>query len=155
MEKLDASNPNERRRSLSKETGATIAADLASVMAELKVIHQVLETHKGSYPSLTRRSPVKEPSGCIDVPVTECSDCKEKEEKIEESKQEIAFYKKKNNELTKQVLDTENRWTIEIEKQLNSYVGQVSKHSKLNTNLSDPNPRNPIGRSENSIAGTN
>lgn len=98
-------------------------SDLANVMAELKVIHQVLDTYKASYPSLSRRSPVKEPS--ISSPVTECSDCKQKEEQIESSKQEIVFYKKKNKELTNQVLQTEDRWTVEIEKQTHAYITQA------------------------------
>jgi hypothetical protein len=93
-------------------------------MAELKVIHQVLDAHKASYPSLSRRSPVKEPSSSAS-PAAECSECKQKEEQIESSKQEIAFYKKKNKELTNQVLQTEERWLIEIERQTNTYVNQV------------------------------
>jgi hypothetical protein len=88
------------------------------------VIHQILDAHKASYPSLSRRSPVKEPSNLS--PAIECSDCREKEEQIEQSKQEITFYKKKNKELTNQVLQTEDRWTVEIEKQTYSYITQVS-----------------------------
>lgn len=91
------------------------------------MIHQVLDAHKASYPSLSRRSPVKEPSSS---PAVECDECKQKDEQLESSKQEIAFYKKKNKELTNQVLQTEDRWAVEIEKQTHSYITQVKLFQK-------------------------
>ncbi|KAI6173744.1 Protein SOGA2 [Aphelenchoides besseyi] len=120
LEKLDNPQKEERRRSLSKETGATIVTDLASIMAELKVIKQVLEAHKGSYPSCRQHRMI-------------VSTVNKKDEQLDSSKQEIAFYKKKNKELTNQVLQTEERWTVEIEKQTHEYVTQIrALESELN-----------------------
>lgn len=59
-----------------------------------------------------------------------CKNCKEKDEAIESSKEEIVFYKKKNKELTNQILQTEDRWTVEIEKQTYALKTQV-KNKKI------------------------
>lgn len=126
MERLDNPQKEERRRSLSKETNSSIAIDLASVMAELKVIHQVLETHKLNNPNLIKTSTEQQSE------VGHCSACKEKQQCIEAIKEDIVFYKKKNKELTNQVLQTEDRWTVEIEKQTHNYRTKVRKINSIN-----------------------
>ncbi|MCP9257800.1 hypothetical protein DINM_001052 [Dirofilaria immitis] len=90
IEKIDSAQKDERRRSLSKDSSATIITELASVMSELKNVHQLLEAHKVNIASVARGSPAKN--------VT--------------------------NELTNQVLQTEDRWTAEIEKQRQSYENE-------------------------------
>ncbi|VDK34462.1 unnamed protein product [Gongylonema pulchrum] len=46
IEKIDNAQKDERRRSLSKDSSATIIAELASVISELNNVHQLLEAHK-------------------------------------------------------------------------------------------------------------
>ncbi|KAH7702201.1 hypothetical protein AAVH_30653, partial [Aphelenchoides avenae] len=121
MEKMDVGQKEERRRSLSKDNGAAIAADLVSVMTELKVIRQVLDIQKQANPNYVRKSPMKE----LLSPNGTCKQCQEREDSIESQKQEIAFYKKKNKELTNQVLQTEDRWSVEIEKQTHGLRTQI------------------------------
>ncbi|VDN94872.1 unnamed protein product [Brugia pahangi] len=122
---------DERRRSLSKDNSATIIAELASVMSELNNVHQLLEAHKVNIVS-ARGSPVKNVANVNSEPKP-CSKCKENETFIESQKDEIIFYKKKNKELTNQILQTEDRWTAEIEKQRQSYENEVRiLHTKLN-----------------------
>ncbi|VDK66363.1 unnamed protein product [Onchocerca ochengi] len=130
IEKIDSAQKDERRRSLSKDNSATIIAELASVMSELKNVHQLLEAHKVNIAGVTRGSPVKSISS---VNSEVCNKCKENETTIASQKDEIIFYKKKNKELTNQVLQTEDRWTAEIEKQRQSYENEVrTLHTKLN-----------------------
>uniref|UniRef100_A0A915PR63 Kinesin motor domain-containing protein n=1 Tax=Setaria digitata TaxID=48799 RepID=A0A915PR63_9BILA len=122
---------DERRRSLSKDGSATIIAELASVMSELNNVHQLLEAHKVNIASVARGSPVKSVSSVNSEPKP-CGKCNENETLIASQKDEIVFYKKKNKELTNQVLQTEDRWTAEIEKQRQSYENEVRiLHSKL------------------------
>ncbi|EJD76702.1 CBR-TAG-241 protein [Loa loa] len=132
IEKIDSAQKDERRRSLSKDSSATIIAELASVMSELNNVHQLLEAHKVNIASVARGSPVKNISNVNSEPKP-CSKCKESETCILSQKDEIMFYKKKNKELTNQVLQTEDRWTAEIEKQRQSYENEVRiLHTKLN-----------------------
>ncbi|KAM3729149.1 Microtubule cross-linking factor [Dirofilaria immitis] len=130
IEKIDSAQKDERRRSLSKDSSATIITELASVMSELKNVHQLLEAHKVNIASVARGSPAK---NVTNVNSEICKKCKENESFIASQKDEIIFYKKKNKELTNQVLQTEDRWTAEIEKQRQSYENEVRiLHTKLN-----------------------
>ncbi|VDK80665.1 unnamed protein product [Litomosoides sigmodontis] len=133
IEKIDSTQKDERRRSLSKDNSAAIIAELASVMSELNNVHQLLEAHKVNIGSVTRGSPVQNMSSLNSEPKL-CNKCKENEALIVSLKEEIVFYKKKNKELTNQVLQTEDRWTAEIEKQRKSYENEVRT---LQTKLSD------------------
>ncbi|KAL3989857.1 hypothetical protein ACH3XW_29310 [Acanthocheilonema viteae] len=132
IEKIDSAQKDERRRSLSKDNSATIIAELASVMSELNNVHQLLEAHKVNIVSVARGSPAKSTSN-VNSELKLCNKCKENETFIASQKDEIIFYKKKNKELTNQVLQTEDRWTAEIEKQRQSYENEVRiLHTKLN-----------------------
>uniref|UniRef100_A0A0K0ERB7 Girdin n=1 Tax=Strongyloides stercoralis TaxID=6248 RepID=A0A0K0ERB7_STRER len=117
VEKLEPSTTkDERRRSLSKDTGAAIVSELSNVMDELTNVHKLLESHKLANPEAFNKKNVEN----ININIKENNDCKECKiliEKNENQKNEIEFYKKKNKDLTNQVLQTEDRWTIEIEKQ--------------------------------------
>lgn len=99
---------------------------------------------KSTNPSLMRRSPMRE---LASSPRGECPKCKENEKTIEEQQNEIVFYKKKNKDLTNQVgslsrgdkedvqvLQTEDRWTIEIEKQRQIFENEIKT---LGVRLSD------------------
>ncbi|VDM39870.1 unnamed protein product [Toxocara canis] len=119
IEKLENAQKDERRRSLSKDNSATIIAELASVITELNNVHQLLEAHKLNNPSFTRKSPAKEM--LTKAEIVPCEKCKENEAFIESQRDEIIFYKKKNKDLTNQVLQTEDRWTVEIEKQRQAF----------------------------------
>lgn len=46
-----------------------------------------------------------------------CTECCKKNKSIDTQKQKILFYKKKSIELTNQLLQTEDQWVIEVEKQ--------------------------------------
>ncbi|CAG9533794.1 unnamed protein product [Cercopithifilaria johnstoni] len=130
IEKIDSAQKDERRRSLSKDSSATIISELATVMSELNNVHQLLEAHKVNI--VSRGSPVKNISN-MNLESKSCSKCKENETFIASQKDEIVFYKKKNKELTNQVLQTEDRWTAEIEKQRQSYENEVRiLQTKLN-----------------------
>ncbi|CAI4226234.1 unnamed protein product [Auanema sp. JU1783] len=133
VEKMDLSQKDDRRRSLSKDSGATIIAELAHMMEELKNVHKVMDTIKSSDPTvLMRRSPLRE---MLNTPVPiECKKCKENDKFVEEQQNEIIFYKKKNKDLTNQVLQTEDRWTIEIEKQRQIFENEIKS---LNLRLTD------------------
>uniref|UniRef100_A0A0N5AHY6 JAKMIP_CC3 domain-containing protein n=1 Tax=Syphacia muris TaxID=451379 RepID=A0A0N5AHY6_9BILA len=126
IEKIDNAQKDERRRSLSKDSSATIIAELSTVMSELKNVHNLLESHKINNPSYVRKSPVKElSSAAAPNETTVCAKCKENEAIVESQKEEIAFYKKKNKDLTNQVLQTEDRWTLEIDKQRQIYENEL------------------------------
>ncbi|CAJ0959181.1 unnamed protein product, partial [Mesorhabditis belari] len=131
IEKLENAQKDERRRSLSKDSSATIIAELANLMGELKSVHKLLDDSKLSNPNYLRRSPAREATS---TPKPECSRCKENEKCVEEQQEEICFYKKKNKDLTEQVLQTEDRWTIEIEKQRQIFENEIKS---LNIRLSD------------------
>ncbi|VDN07296.1 unnamed protein product [Thelazia callipaeda] len=133
IEKIDNAQKDERRRSLSKDGSATIIAELASVMSELNNVHHLLEAHKVIIANVARRSPVKNISN-VDLESKPCDQCLENLTLIESQKDEIVFYKKKNKELTNQVLQTEDRWTVEIEKQRQTYENEARL---LRTKLSD------------------
>uniref|UniRef100_A0A158Q899 Protein SOGA2 n=1 Tax=Elaeophora elaphi TaxID=1147741 RepID=A0A158Q899_9BILA len=131
IEKIDSAQKDERRRSLSKDSSATIIAELASVMSELNNVHQLLEAHKVNIASVARGFPVKSISN-VSSELKSCDKCKENDTFIASQKDEITFYKKKNKELTNQVLQTEDRWTAEIEKQRQRYENEVRiLHTKL------------------------
>ncbi|CAJ0583971.1 unnamed protein product, partial [Mesorhabditis spiculigera] len=131
IEKLENAQKDERRRSLSKDSSATIIAELANLMGELKSVHKLLDNSKLSNPNYLRRSPAREASS---TPKAECGRCKENEKYVEEQQEEINFYKKKNKDLTEQVLQTEDRWTIEIEKQRQIFENEIKS---LNVRLAD------------------
>lgn len=57
-----------------------------------------------------------------------CSQCPQKEKTIAAQKEDIEFYKKKNKELTNQILQTEERWSTEINKVNQEYEAKVSKN---------------------------
>jgi hypothetical protein len=57
----------------------------------------------------------------------DCVECKELHAKIDLHAEEQAFYRKKNKELTKQVLETEDRWTAEIERQSQEYKKRLDE----------------------------
>uniref|UniRef100_A0A1I7SF64 Girdin n=1 Tax=Bursaphelenchus xylophilus TaxID=6326 RepID=A0A1I7SF64_BURXY len=122
LDRLDNSQKEERRRSLSRESAAGISVDLASVMAELKVIRQVLKTHKQAGTDVNKDADNENGSAAESA---ECAFCSERDQQIEKLKEEIGFYKKKNKELTNQVLQTEDRWTVEIEKQTYNYKTEI------------------------------
>ena len=114
---------DERRRSLSKDSGAAIIAELANVMQEMKNVHQKLDNMKNVTPNSglsVKRVPSKE--NLLEV---KCSKCDQLQATIDEQTNEISFYKKKNKDLTNQVLQTEDRWTIEIEKQRQIFEKEI------------------------------
>ncbi|KAK0404966.1 hypothetical protein QR680_017728 [Steinernema hermaphroditum] len=118
IEKMDAAQKDERRRSLTKDGAATIIAELANVMGELKSVHSLLEAHKLNNPSYVRRSPDKDE-------LAKCRLCEEKEAFIDSQREDIIFYKKKNKELTNQLLQTEDRWSVEMERQRQTYEAEI------------------------------
>ncbi|CEF61829.1 Hypothetical protein SRAE_1000010500 [Strongyloides ratti] len=126
VEKLEPSNKEERRRSLSKDTGAAIVSELSNVMDELINVHKLLESHKLANPEVFNRKNV---SSNVEVNKKEddCKECKILVENNDKQKNEIEFYKKKNKDLTNQVLQTEDRWTIEIEKQRKEFEKDVEQ----------------------------
>uniref|UniRef100_A0AC35TI39 Myosin_tail_1 domain-containing protein n=1 Tax=Rhabditophanes sp. KR3021 TaxID=114890 RepID=A0AC35TI39_9BILA len=127
VEKLDSTGvKDERRRSLSKENGANIIAELANVMNEFNNVKKLLESHKKTNPDNYRNYDDVVAEKVTPV-AKECKGCKESNEKIESQKSEIEFYKKKNKDLTNQVLQTEDRWTSEIEKQRNQFGNDIDE----------------------------
>ncbi|KIH63205.1 hypothetical protein ANCDUO_06498 [Ancylostoma duodenale] len=114
VEKIDQAQKDERRRSLSKDSSATIIAELANLLNELKNVHTIMDTIKPGSSSLARKSPLRENAPPL---AAECAKCAENQKVIDEQQNEVVFYKKKNKDLTNQILQTEDRWTIEIEKQ--------------------------------------
>lgn len=50
FEKIDNAQKDERRRSLSKDCSATIIAELANLLNELKTVHLIMDNIKGSNP---------------------------------------------------------------------------------------------------------
>ncbi|KAE9553976.1 hypothetical protein FO519_002793 [Halicephalobus sp. NKZ332] len=101
---------------------ATIIAELATVKEELKNVKELMESQKNLNPQRERtktREVVKE------MTEGECTNCDQKSKEIEQQKEEIIFYKKKNKELTNQVLQTEDRWSREIEKQTHTLRTQI------------------------------
>ncbi|PAV59873.1 hypothetical protein WR25_19789 isoform B [Diploscapter pachys] len=132
MEKIETTQKEERRRSLTKDSSATIIADVANVVKELKNVKELLNSIKVANPGgIPRKSPMREAASS---PRGECGRCKENEKTIDEQNNEIAFFKKKNKELTNQVLQTEDRWTIEIEKQRQIFENEIKS---LNVRLAD------------------
>ncbi|CAL2051013.1 unnamed protein product [Caenorhabditis brenneri] len=123
FEKIDHAQKDERRRSLSKDSGAAIIAELANVMQEMKNVHSKLDNIKNVTPGSglsVKRVPSKE-----NLLEAKCSKCDQLQSSIEEQANEISFYKKKNKDLTNQVLQTEDRWTIEIEKQRQIFEKEI------------------------------
>uniref|UniRef100_A0A8R1DGW9 Paired domain-containing protein n=1 Tax=Caenorhabditis japonica TaxID=281687 RepID=A0A8R1DGW9_CAEJA len=121
FEKIDHAQKDERRRSLSKDSGAAIIAELANVMQEMKNVHQKLDNIKSVTPGSTvKKLPSKE-----SLPEVKCPKCDQFQQNIDEQTNEISFYKKKNKDLTNQVLQTEDRWTIEIEKQRQIFEKEI------------------------------
>ncbi|NP_001355535.1 Girdin [Caenorhabditis elegans] len=123
FEKIDHAQKDERRRSLSKDSGAAIIAELANVMQEMKNVHQKLDKIKNVTPNTglsVKRIPSKE--NLLEI---KCSKCDQLQTSIDEQANEISFYKKKNKDLTNQVLQTEDRWTIEIEKQRQIFEKEI------------------------------
>ncbi|KAE9413877.1 hypothetical protein Angca_007643, partial [Angiostrongylus cantonensis] len=126
VEKIDQAQKDERRRSLSKDSSATIIAELANLLAELKNVHIIMDNIKGSNPTFVRRTPVREKTPQQN---TMCTRCVENQRVIDEQQNEIVFYKKKNKDLTNQILQTEDRWTIEIEKQRQIFENEIKSLS--------------------------
>ncbi|KAI1730502.1 microtubule cross-linking factor 1 [Ditylenchus destructor] len=125
LEKLDmTSQKEERRRSLSKDNYAVVVADLANVMTELKMLHTVLETAKVMY----QQSDQETKPAVKEMPKSKklvCLQCPQKEKTIAAQKEDIDFYKKKNKELTNQILQTEERWSTEIDKVQQEYEAKI------------------------------
>ncbi|EPB75110.1 hypothetical protein ANCCEY_05779 [Ancylostoma ceylanicum] len=122
VEKIDQAQKDERRRSLSKDSSATIIAELANLLNELKNVHTIMDTIKPGSSSLTRKSPLRETAPAL---AAECAKCAENQKVIDEQQNEVVFYKKKNKDLTNQILQTEDRWTIEIEKQRQIFENEI------------------------------
>ncbi|CAI2356096.1 unnamed protein product [Caenorhabditis sp. 36 PRJEB53466] len=121
FEKIDHAQKDERRRSLSKDSGAAIIVELANVMQEMKNVHLKLDNIKSATPGATvKKVPSKE-----NLLEAKCPKCDQLQQNIEEQTNEISFYKKKNKDLTNQVLQTEDRWTIEIEKQRQIFEKEI------------------------------
>ncbi|VDL76921.1 unnamed protein product [Nippostrongylus brasiliensis] len=113
---------DERRRSLSKDCSATIIAELANLLNELKSVHTLMDSIKESNPSFVRRSPPREQGP---PQASKCGKCAELQKAMDEQQNEVVFYKKKNKDLTNQILQTEDRWTIEIEKQRQIFENEI------------------------------
>ncbi|TKR58661.1 hypothetical protein L596_030076 [Steinernema carpocapsae] len=129
IEKMDNAQVDQRRRSLTKDSSATIIAELANVMGELKSVHTLLEAHKLNNPTYVRRSPDKDE-------LAKCKLCEEKETFIDSQREDIIFYKKKNKELTNQLLQTEDRWSVEMEKQRQTFECEIkSLQGRVNDTL--------------------
>ncbi|KAJ1363699.1 hypothetical protein KIN20_023614 [Parelaphostrongylus tenuis] len=126
VEKIDQAQKDERRRSLSKDSGATIIAELANLLTELKNVHVIMDNIKESNPTFVRRSPVREQTPSESAI---CTRCVENKRVLDEQHNEIVFYKKKNKDLTNQILQTEDRWTIEIEKQRQIFENEIKSLS--------------------------
>lgn len=108
---------DERRRSLSKETIASLSADVANTMTELKVIRQRLEARKdGASRDVDREN--------LSSPIV-CNNCEQKQMQIKTLIDETNHHKNKQKELTQQLLQTEERWTIKMEKQTSAFTQQV------------------------------
>lgn len=122
FEKIDNAQKDERRRSLSKDCSATIIAELANLLNELKTVHLIMDNIKGSNPSFVRRSPPREQ---VASQPPKCGKCAELQKAMDEQQNEVIFYKKKNKDLTNQILQTEDRWTIEIEKQRQIFENEI------------------------------
>lgn len=92
-------------------------------MQEMKNVHQKLDKIKNVTPNTglsVKRIPSKE--NLLEI---KCSKCDQLQTSIDEQANEISFYKKKNKDLTNQVLQTEDRWTIEIEKQRQIFEKEI------------------------------
>ncbi|VDO62466.1 unnamed protein product [Heligmosomoides polygyrus] len=121
FEKIDNAQKDERRRSLSKDCSATIIAELANLLNELKTVHLIMDNIKvsfgfspiivvhlygtslavqGSNPSFVRRSPPREQ---VASQPPKCGKCAELQKAMDEQQNEVIFYKKKNKDLTNQV----------------------------------------------------
>ncbi|KAK6025300.1 hypothetical protein OSTOST_08809, partial [Ostertagia ostertagi] len=122
FEKIDNAQKDERRRSLSKDCSATIMAELANLLNELKSVHVIMDNIKASNPTFLQRSPQRELGSSQSAT---CARCLENQKVIDEQQNEIVFYKKKNKDLTNQILQTEDRWTIEIEKQRQIFENEI------------------------------
>uniref|UniRef100_A0AC34EZW9 Uncharacterized protein n=1 Tax=Panagrolaimus sp. ES5 TaxID=591445 RepID=A0AC34EZW9_9BILA len=132
VDKIDSNGQkDQRRRSLTLDNSAAIVGELANVLSEIKGLKDMLHNYKISNPNYIRESPERD-SAALTAKI--CEQCEEKLKNIESMKDEIAFYKKKNKELTNQVLQTEDRWSREIEKQTHGYRSQI--HA-LDTNLGE------------------
>uniref|UniRef100_A0A0N4ZQ97 Protein SOGA3 n=1 Tax=Parastrongyloides trichosuri TaxID=131310 RepID=A0A0N4ZQ97_PARTI len=139
VEKLEPSlNKEERRRSISKDAGAAIVCELSNVMDELSSVHQLLESHKLANPDAFGRKNIDNLDVKNNKDIADCDGCKMLLENNENQKTEIEFYKKKNKDLTNQVLQTEDRWTMEIEKQRTQFE---KDHDKLRQQLDDQKKR--------------
>lgn len=90
-------------------------------MQEMKNVHQKLDNIK----SVTPGSTVKKVPSKENIVEAKCAKCDQLQQNIEEQTNEIVFYKKKNKDLTNQVLQTEDRWTIEIEKQRQIFEKEI------------------------------
>uniref|UniRef100_A0A915EG89 Uncharacterized protein n=1 Tax=Ditylenchus dipsaci TaxID=166011 RepID=A0A915EG89_9BILA len=123
LEKMDMSQKEERRRSLTKDNYAVVVADLANIMTEIKMLNTVLETHKFLNNNTAGSNAPKSPQKEVVRTTSACSKCADNQKILDAHKDEIDFYKKKNKELTNQILQTEDRWTAEITK-------QTQEHSK-------------------------
>lgn len=123
---------DQRRRSLTSDNSAALVAELANVLSELKGVKDVFEAYKASNSNdiKNRETPERVVNGNNKV----CENCEEKSKVIDSMKDEIGFYKKKNKELTNQVLQTEDRWSREIEKQTHGYRSQVASPTSISTN---------------------
>ncbi|PIO74666.1 hypothetical protein TELCIR_03326, partial [Teladorsagia circumcincta] len=126
FEKIDNAQKDERRRSLSKDCSATIMAELANLLNELKSVHVIMDNIKESNPTFLQRSPQRELASSQSAT---CARCMENQKVIEEQQNEIVFYKKKNKDLTNQ-LDPEASEELSTDDASSSVVGSVTKKSR-------------------------
>uniref|UniRef100_A0A915NQ37 Uncharacterized protein n=1 Tax=Meloidogyne floridensis TaxID=298350 RepID=A0A915NQ37_9BILA len=133
LEKIEGSgNKEERRRSLKGGEIASVLEELAKLLSEMKAIKEQL-AHSQNI-SLTKSMILgnvlgdnntndcgKSKQECEDgssklVGNYVCTVCEEKERKIREFEQSCDFYKRKNGELTEQVLQMRDQWAKELQK---------------------------------------
>nr|CAD2167633.1 unnamed protein product [Meloidogyne enterolobii] len=133
LEKIEGSgNKEERRRSLKGGEIASVLEELAKLLSEMKAIKEQL-AHSQNI-SLTKsmilgnvlgdnntndcgksKQEFEDGSGKL-VGNYVCTVCEEKERKIREFEQSCDFYKRKNGELTEQVLQMRDQWAKELQK---------------------------------------
>nr|CAD2122943.1 unnamed protein product [Meloidogyne enterolobii] len=133
LEKIEGSgNKEERRRSLKGGEIASVLEELARLLSEMKAIKEQL-AHSQNI-SLTKSMILGNVLGDNNTndcgkskqefedgsskPVGNyvCTVCEEKERKIREFEQSCDFYKRKNGELTEQILQMRDQWAKELQK---------------------------------------
>jgi hypothetical protein len=147
LEKLDGGNISkaERRRSLNKEGlhYANLVVDLANVLTELRILHQLLHykrllpqdsTSESSMVTIvaTASNNKDDNTNLLLTPPNSahCKECSKSESNISDLREEVIFYKKKNKELTNQILRTD-QWHAEMERQEKTHAASVFQISRF------------------------